>query len=508
MSVIDKKIVAAAKQAFPSQAQTLTLGAVIYGQACDPEPIINIPLNMMNRHGLIAGATGTGKTKTLQVMTEQLSAAGVPVFLADLKGDLSGLAVPGEMDDRITQRAKETGYAWKATSCPVEYLSITGARGAQLRATVSSFGPILLSKVLSLNDTQASVLSLVFKYCDDRKLPLLDFADLRSVLQYLTGEGAADLKDYGGLSTTTVGVLLRDMVQLEQQGAQAFFGEPEFNLGDLMQQRDGHGLVSILELLDVQDKPALFSTFMLWMLARLYHDLPEVGDVDKPKLVFFFDEAHLLFENASKAFLDEIEQVVRLIRSKGVGIFFVTQNPKDVAPDILGQLGHRVEHALRAFTPDDEKALKAAANTFPRTPFYDIQQTLTSLGIGEALVTVLSPNGVPTPPFATRLIPPSTRMGPLTDAELDQYVGSSAQVKEYAQPVDRDSAREMLASRLVQALPGEETVAQPAMQGRPPPSTMEQILRSPATKAIATTVVRGLFGALVGPPPRRRRSYY
>jgi DNA helicase HerA-like ATPase len=507
LSVVDKKIVAAAKQAFPSQTQVLTLGAVVYGQACDPEPIINVPLNMMNRHGLIAGATGTGKTKTLQVMTEQLSAAGVPVFLADLKGDLSGLAVAGEPNDRVIQRAKDTGYAWKATSCPVEYLSLTGTRGAQLRATVSSFGPLLLSKVLGLNDTQASVLSLVFKYCDDRQLPLLDFADLRSVLQYLTGEGAGDLKDYGGLSTTTVGVLLRDMVQLEQQGAQAFFGEPEFNLGDLIQQRDGRGLVSVLELLDVQDRPALFSTFMLWMLARLYHDLPEIGDVDKPKLVFFFDEAHLLFENASKAFLDEIEQVVRLIRSKGVGIFFVTQNPKDVPPNILGQLGHRVEHALRAFTPDDEKALRAAANTFPQTPFYDIQQTLTSLGIGEALVTVLSPNGVPTPPFATRLIPPATRMGPLTDAELAQYVSSSSQVKEYAQPIDRDSAREMLARRIVQ-VPQEEAVAQPAVGGRAPPSTMEQILRSPVTKVVATTVVRGLFGALVGPPPRRRRSYF
>ena len=349
-----------------------------------------------------------------------------------------------------------------------------------------------------MNDTQASVLSLVFKYCDDRQLPLLDFSDLRAVLQYLTGEGQNDLKDYGGLSTTTVGVLLRDMVQLEQQGAQAFFGEPEFNLADLIQQRNGRGLVSILELLDVQDRPALFSTFMLWMLARLYHDLPEVGDMDKPKLVFFFDEAHLLFENADKAFLDEIEQVTRLIRSKGVGIFFVTQNPKDVPPNILGQLGHRVEHALRAFTPDDEKALRAAANTFPETPFYNIQQTLTTLGIGEALVTVLSPNGVPTPPFATRLIPPESRMGPLTDAEFTQLLSSSAQVKEYAQPVDRNSAREMLASRMVQTSPRQQLTTHPAIRtGRQPPSTMEEILRSPATKAVATTVVRGLFGALV-----------
>jgi len=509
MSTVDQKLITAAKQAFPSQSQAVTLGAVVSGQACDPEPIINVSLNMMNRHGLIAGATGTGKTKTLQVMTEQLSAAGVPVFLADLKGDLSGLAVQGNQTDQIIQRAKETGYAWRATSCPVEYLSLTGARGAQLRATVSSFGPLLFSKVLELNDTQSSVLSLVFKYCDDRQLPLLDLSDLRAVLQYLTGEGQNDLKDYGGLSTNTVGVLLRDMVQLEQQGAQAFFGEPEFNLADLIQQRNGRGLVSILELQDVQDRPALFSTFMLWMLARLYHDLPEVGDVDKPKLVFFFDEAHLLFENASKAFLDEIEQVTRLIRSKGVGIFFVTQNPKDIPPNILGQLGHRVEHALRAFTPDDEKALKAAANTFPRTPFYDIEQTITTLGIGEALVTVLSPTGVPTPPFATRLIPPATRMGPLSDSEFNQFLSSSAQVKEYAQTVDRNSARELLASRMTQTAQvqppgGAESLTRTA---RPPPSTMEEILASPATKVVATAVVRGLFGALVGPPPRRR-SYY
>ena len=509
MSTVDKKIIAAAKQAFPTQTKAVTLGAVVFGQACDPEPIINVPLGMMNRHGLIAGATGTGKTKTLQLMTEQLSAAGVPVFLADLKGDLSGLAVQGDQSDRVTQRAKETGYAWTAMSCPVEYLSLTGTRGAQLRATVSSFGPLLLSKVLGLNDTQTSVLSLVFKYCDDRQLPLLDFSDLRTVLQYLTGEGQNDLKDYGGLSTTTVGVLLRDMVQLEQQGAQAFFGEPEFDLADLIQQRSGRGLVSILELQDVQDRPALFSTFMLWMLSKLYHDLPEVGDLDKPKLVFFFDEAHLLFESASKAFLDQIEQVARLIRSKGVGIFFVTQNPKDVPSTILGQLGHRVEHALRAFTPDDEKALRAAANTFPKTPFYDIQQTLTTLGIGEALVTVLSPNGVPTPPFATRLIPPTTRMGPLSEAEFSQILSSSTQVKEYSQAVDRDSAREMLAGRMVQAPPQQEQRG-PAMTraSRAQPSTMEQILRSPATKAVATTVARGLFGALIGPPPRSRKSYF
>ena len=324
----------------------------------------------MNRHGLIAGATGTGKTKTLQLLAERLSAAGVPVFVSDVKGDLLGLATPGVSNARIEQRARETGTAWQPTSAPVELFSLSGKLGAQLRATVSSFGPIALAKVLGLNDTQASVLALVFKYCDDKQLPLLDFKDLRTVLVHLTGDGAADLVEYGGIAKASVGVLLREMVALEQQGADTFFGEPELEIDDLLAlvtegPRQGQGQISVLELSDVQDKPALFSTFMMWMLAELYHQLPEVGDLDRPKLVFFFDEAHLLFRDASKAFLTQVEQVVRLVRSKGVGIFFVTQNPKDVPPEILGQLGNRVQHALRAFTPDDEKALRAAARTFP-----------------------------------------------------------------------------------------------------------------------------------------------
>jgi DNA helicase HerA-like ATPase len=512
ISKIDPKIVDAAKQAFPSQANTITLGGVLYQQKCDSEPLVHIPISMMNRHGLIAGATGTGKTKTLQLIAEQLSAAGVPVFLADLKGDLSGLAVSGDQNDKVMQRAKDTGYIWKGASCSVEFLSLTGNHGAQVRATISSFGPILLSKVLDLNETQGSVLSLVFKYCDDKGLPLVDLSDLRAVLQYLTGEGATELKDYGGLSTSTAGVLLRDLVTLEQQGAQTFFGEPELALEDLIHvQNDGRGLVTILELLDVQDKPALFSTFMMWMLARLYHDLPEVGDLDKPKLVFFFDEAHLLFHDASKAFLDEVEQIVRLIRSKGVGVFFITQSPTDIPPNILGQLGHRVQHALRAFTPNDETALKAAARTFPKTIFYDVESTLTTLGIGEAFITVLTPTGTPTQPFATRLIPPASRMGPLNDAEFGQIISSSPLVKEYAQAIDRDSAKEMLARRIAsqaQLAKGTEPTAAPRRTGREPPSTFEQVLSSPVTRAVATTVARGLLGAMLGAPQTRRRSYY
>jgi hypothetical protein len=525
---MDAKVVAAARQAFPSGTDRLTLGAVVHQNECDPEPLVALPLSMLNRHGLIAGATGTGKTKTLQVLAEQLSAAGVPVFVADLKGDLSGLAVPGDRSPKIDQRAKDTGFAWQPFGCPVEYLSLTGQHGAQLRASVSSFGPLLLSKVLGLNDTQSSVLALVFKYCDDHKLPLIDFSDLRAVLQYLSGDGAADLKDYGGLSKATVGVLLRDMVQLEQQGAQAFFGEPEFDLNDLLRTQNGPGgrpmgLVSVLELSDVQEKPAMFSTFMMWMLARLYHQLPEVGDVDRPKLVFFFDEAHLLFDSASKDFLAQVEQVVRLVRSKGVGVFFITQSPKDVPPDVLGQLGNRVQHALRAFTPDDEKALKAAARTFPKTDFYDVEETLTTLGIGEALITVLTPSGAPTPPFATRVIPPAARMGPLTDAEMQQRLAASAQVKEYATPVDRESARELLAARMSgdaagaggspKGVAGDEAAAPLAIPAAATATigALAAALNSPIVKTIAsratTQVMRGLMGALLGPPPRRSRRY-
>jgi len=536
---MDSKVLDAARTAFPTATDRVTLGAVVHDGQCHPEPMVSIPIAMINRHGLIAGATGTGKTRTLQLIAEQLSASGVPVFVSDIKGDLSGLSSPGPAGDRITSRATETGYQWQASPFPVEFLSLTGAKGAQLRATVSSFGPLLLAKVLGLNATQASVLSLVFKYCDDKGLLLLDFSDLRAVLQYLTGEGAEELKPYGGMSKATVGVLLREMVELEQQGAEKFFGEPEFDIDDLIQMdRDGRGIISVLELSDMQDKPDLFSTFMLWMLATLYNELPEVGDLDKPKLAFFFDEAHLLFDNASKALLDQVQQVVRLIRSKGVGVYFITQNPKDVPDKVLGQMGHRVQHALRAFTPDDDKALRAAARTFPKTPFYDVEETLTTLGIGEAFITVLSPKGVPTPPFATRLIPPASLMSPLPD--LEQCVARSMQVKRYAQPIDRESAREKLAARVGAAAlpqpgpqPGPQSGPQSGTQevgagqayeappapapastsrrgGKEPPGAFEQIMKSPVTRTVAGAITRGIMGALLGAPRRRspRRSMW
>ncbi|MBA3891241.1 MAG: DUF853 family protein [Gemmatimonadaceae bacterium] len=515
---MDEKVIAAARAAYPAGRARITLGAVVHDGEIHPDPLVGIPFEMMNRHGLVAGATGTGKTKTLQLMAEQLSRAGVPVFLADVKGDVSGMAAPGAPHPKISERASATGYAWNPEGFPVEFLSLTGKVGAQLRATVSSFGPLLLSKVLGLNDTQTSVLTMVFRYADDRGLLLLDFADLRAVLQYLSGDGADELKEYGGMSRQTVGVLLREMIELEAQGAGAFFGEPEFDLADLMRcAPDGRGIVSMLELRDVQDRPALFSTFMMWMLARLYNTLPEAGDLDKPKLVFFFDEAHLLFNGSSKAFKEQVEQVVRLIRSKGVGVFFVTQSPKDVPADILGQLGNRVQHALRAFTPDDEKALRAAARTFPKTSFYDVQATLQSLGTGEALVTVLDRRGAPTPPFATHMVPPAASMSPLPDAEVARHLAASAQVREYAQAVDRHSAHEMLQARAraaadaaAAALPAQPASsaggrAPAARAAKEPPGALGKALNSPIARTVAGVVARGIMGALLGTATRRRR---
>ncbi len=486
---------------------SVTLGAALEGKDIHQEPKVRIPLAMMNRHGLVAGATGTGKTKTLQLLTEQLSAQGVPVFVADMKGDLSGLAMPGVADDRITSRATAVGWTWKPAGAPVEFVSLTGSQGVQLRATVSSFGPLLLGKVLSLNETQTSVLTMVFKYCDDNQLLLLDLSDLRAVLQFLSSdEGKPQLAQYGGMSAASVGVLLRSMVQLESQGADKFFGEPEFDVKDMLHTTsDGRGVITCLELTDVQDRPMLFSTFMMWMLAELYHNLPEVGDLPKPKLVFFFDEAHLLFDGAPKAFLDQIQQVVRLIRSKGVGVYMVTQTPKDVPTDVLAQLGNRVQHALRAHTPDDEAALKATIRTFPKTEFYDLEETLTSLGIGEAVVTVLDARGTPTPVVATRLIPPCSRMAPLTPEELQADIRQSDLLKEYGQAVDRESAREKLAARMTPAQPPAAQAGAaptPARGEKPVPGVMQTIgnaaLKTLVSPVTLRALARGVLGVIAG----------
>ena len=459
----------------------LELGALVVDGVAHPEASVRIPLAMINRHGLVAGATGTGKTKTLQLMAEQLSAAGVPVMAADIKGDLSGLAQAGEASDRTTSRAKDVGQSWTGLASPVELLALGGkGDGLMLRATITSFGPTLLSKVLGLNEVQESSLGLIFHFADSAGLPMLDLKDLRAVVQYLTSdEGKADLKDLGGLSSATAGVILRDLIAFQDQGADEFFGEPEFDTADLMRvDANGHGIVSLLELPQLQDRPKLFSTFLMWMLADLFHDLPEVGDVDKPKLVFFFDEAHLLFDDASKEFLTAIAQTVRLIRSKGVGVFFVTQTPKDVPSDVLAQLGNRVQHALRAFTPDDAKALKATASTFPNSG-YDLEEVLTRLGIGEAIVTVLSDRGAPTPVAWTRLRAPQSKMAPADPAVLSAAISSSPLAAKYSQTIDRESAYEKLTKKL-NAAPADGGVGAGGAPGTSPGTSGEQPNRAPA----------------------------
>jgi DNA helicase HerA-like ATPase len=490
---------------------SIVLGSPLLDGKVTGSAHVRVPLAMLNRHGLVAGATGTGKTRTLQLLTDQLSRAGVPVFCADMKGDLTGLSAPGQSNARIEERSKATGVPFEPSSCPVEFLSLTGANGQQLRATISSFGPLLLGRVLDCNETQQSVLSLIFKYCDDKGLLLLDLPDLKQVLTYLTNEGAAELKDYGGISKASAGVILRKVIELEQQGAERFFGEPEFDVDDLLRvDASGRGVVSVLELTDLQDRPALFSTFMMWLLASLWRELPEVGDVEKPRLVFFFDEAHLLFDNASKAFQEQIEHVVRLIRSKGVGVFFVTQTPKDVPADVLAQLGNRVQHALRAFTPDDEAKLKATARTFPKSAFYDIPATLTSLGIGEALVTVMSPRGTPTPVVATLLVPPSSLMGTIGEAEVTRQVRASPLHDRYAQAIDRESAREVLLARAKDSVDVEEPQGYPTARAprRDQPGAagraVNAVLKSTVVAALGRELVRGVFGVLGLRKPRRR----
>ena len=495
----------------------LEFGAAVVDDQPYPEAKVRIPLGVLNRHGLVAGATGTGKTKTLQLMAEQLSGQGVPVFLADIKGDLSGMAAAGEVNDKITTRAASIGEQWAATAYPCEFLSLGGmGKGIPIRATITSFGPVLLSKVLGLNATQESSLGLVFHYADQNGLALLDLKDLRGVIAFLTSdEGKADLKSLGGLSSATAGVILRELIGFADQGAEAFFGETEFDSAELLRVApDGRGMVTILELPAVQDRPALFSTFLMWLLADLFHDLPEIGDPDKPKLVFFFDEAHLLFDSASKNFLDAIQQTVRLIRSKGVGIFFVTQSPKDVPSAVLAQLGNRVQHALRAFTPDDAKALKAAVSTYPHSG-YDLGTLLTSLGTGEAVITVLSEKGAPTPVAWTRMRAPQSLMGPSPDAVLDGIVTASP-LAMYAAVVDRESAYEKLQARLQAApTPEQEPVpSQPtaAPQDAPAPraanaaneatSMVEQVVKSSAFRSmvrsagtvIGREITRSLFG--------------
>ena len=430
-------------------APALEMGALVNGDPLSDVPV-RIPLSMVNRHGLVAGATGTGKTKTLQVLAEQLSAAGVPVFAADIKGDLSGIASPGTGNPKLLLRTDSIGQHWAAAASPTEYFTLGGlGTGIPIRATVSSFGPLLLSKVLGLNETQESSLGLVFHYADRAGLPLVDLSDLRAVMKWLTSDdGKPELKDLGGLSSATAGVILRELIGFSDQGADVFFGEPEIDTSLFLRTTaDGRGIVSLLEIPSIQDKPAVFSTFLMWLLADLFNDLPEVGDIDKPKLVFFFDEAHLLFNGASDDFIASITQTVRLIRSKGVGIFFVTQTPKDVPGEVLAQIGSRVQHQLRAHTPDDAKALRATVSTYP-TSGYDLKEVLTTLATGEAIITVMNEKGAPSPVAWTRLRAPQGSMSPTPIETMQATVASSPLLAQYGTLVDRESAREILAVKM------------------------------------------------------------
>jgi DNA double-strand break repair helicase HerA and related ATPase len=483
---------------YQTSGRAVELGTVVVDGQVDSSAAIRLPLATLNRHGLIAGATGTGKTKTLQLIAEQLSAAGVPVLLADIKGDLSGLAKRGESSDKVTARATETGDSWQPTGFPVQSLSLgTDGPGVPVRATITSFGPILLSKVLGLNDTQESTLGLIFHWADSRGLALLDTKDLRSVITHLTGdEGKADLRELGGVSAATAGVILRALSNLEAQGGDEFFGEPELEVADLMRT----GQVTLLEVGELQNKPALFSTFLMWLLAELFHELPEAGDVEAPKLVFVLDEAHLLFKDASKAFLEQIEQTVKLIRSKGVGVFFCTQLPTDIPNAVLSQLGARIQHALRAFTPEDQKALSQTVKTYPTTPHYQLDKALTSLGTGEAIVTVLSERGAPTPVAWTRLRAPRSLMGTIgMDAIRDASNASDLHGK-YAETIDRESAYEKLANKVLSREPQQEDAPQQPDKEEPgalskvlTSAPVKSFLRSAAT-ALGREITRGLFG--------------
>lgn len=510
-STADK--VATIQKGYTLEGATIELGAAIVDGELHKDAPVRLPLSMMNRHGLVAGATGTGKTVTLHMMAEQLSNAGVPVFLADIKGDLSGLATAATGSEKLKARTESIGQAWAGKTFPVEFLALGGdGNGIPVRATITSFGPILLSRIMELNDTQESSLQLVFHFADKNSLELIDLKDLRSVIQFLNSdEGKDELEALGGLSKATAGVILRELVTLEAQGMEAFFGEPEFDTAELLRTApDGRGVISCLELPTLQTKPMVFSTFLMWLLADLFEDLPEAGDLDKPKLVFFLDEAHLLFSDASKAFLEAITTTVRLIRSKGVGIFFVTQTPKDVPADVLGQLANRIQHALRAFTPEDAKALKATVSTFPVSD-YDLEETLTSAGIGEAVITVMNEKGAPTPVALTRLRAPESVMGPSSDELVKSTVAGSALLVKYGTAVDNISAYEKITGKSA-ATTGAAAPGQPPtpstgvfVPGSPVPGGLDQAAVDADARRIEEEIL-GRPSSRPSPAPERPRS--
>ncbi|MEY2867899.1 MAG: hypothetical protein RIR01_299 [Bacteroidota bacterium] len=484
---------------YQSKGDSILLGgAILNGQAIN-NAHIKIPLKTLNRHGLIAGATGTGKTKTIQVLSEQLSSFGIPVLMMDIKGDFSGIAKAGEEKPFITERHQKINIPYQSASFPVELLSLSEQSGVRLRATVSEFGPVLFSRILDLNDTQAGVVAIIFKYCDDNKMPLLDLKDFKKVINFITEEGKEEITEsYGKISTSTTGIILRKIIELEQQSGELFFGEMSFDIDDLMRiDENGKGYVNILRLNDIQDKPKLFSTFMLSLLAEIYQQMPEKGDVDQPELVIFIDEAHLIFKEASKALLEQIETIVKLIRSKGIGIYFITQNPMDVPSGILAQLGLKIQHALRAFTANDRQAIKQTADNYPSSEFYNTSELLTSLGIGEALVTALSEKGIPTPLAATMLRAPMSRMDVLTESEIQEINSKSKLVKKYSENIDRESAYEMLNKKITTI--EEENTKKEETENKTTsnqPSASEVVGKSVLKVLTSATFIRGAFGIL------------
>ncbi|MDP3469578.1 MAG: DUF853 family protein [Daejeonella sp.] len=498
------------KSSYTTKGESIYLGAGILDGEIIAAAEVNLSLKMMNRHGLIAGATGTGKTRTLQLIAEQLSDAGVPVFMLDVKGDLSGLNLPGFSNPRIEERANALNINFSPSGFPVELYSLSGKKGAQMRASVLEFGPVLLSKILGLNETQSGVMAVIFKYADDNKLQLVDLGDLKKVISYLSsGPGAAEIKEsYGSISGSTSGTILRKIVTIEQQGLSQIFGEKSFDIQDMFSRIDGKGVISLLNISDVQNQPVLFSTFLLSLLAEIFYSMPEAGDIEKPKLVFFFDEAHLLFKDSQKAFLEQIETIIRLIRSKGIGVFFCTQSPMDVPDTVLGQLGNRVQHALRAFTPNDVEALKKTVNTYPRSEFYEIDRVLTSLGTGQALITVLNEKGIPTEVVATHLIPPRAVMGHMSEADCDTLMQSSSLYQKYQEVIDPISAHDILTQRINEKMAADEEKKEQNIEKRPSSraekSTFEKVVNAPITRQIGTAIVRGLFGMLTGKKPRIR----
>ena len=476
---------------YSTKGEAITMGSAMLQGETLTNSFVKIPLKTISRHGLIAGATGTGKTKTLQVFAENLSEKGIPVLLMDVKGDLSGLAMPGTLNSHIEKRHAQIGLPYEPKSFPVEMLTLSEQKGLRLRATVSEFGPTLLSRILDLSDVQEGIVAIIFQYCDDQNLPLLDLEDFKKVLQFATQEGKSEFENkYGRVSTSSTGSILRKIIELEQQGGDLFFGEKSFEVQDLVRiDRNGNGVISILRLTDIQDKPKLFSTFMLQLLAEIYNTFPEIGDADRPELVIFIDEAHLVFENASKTLLDQIESIVKLIRSKGVGIYFVTQNPKDIPADVLSQLGLKIQHALRAFTANDRKGIKLAAQNYPLSDYYQVDQTLTELGVGEAFVTVLNEKGIPTPLARTMLRAPMSRMGVLTELELNGLIDKSELAKKYNEVINRESAYEILNEKIKSAPVEDKKQAKSR-------ATQKSAMDSVVKVVTSATFIRGVFGIL------------